>query len=218
MKPGVRRLIDDLRGARVLVIHPRDAEGEALIDQLKRIGCNVRGVWPPPAAIPHDIDTVFQLVDSTEDTTFPASANDLPLTLVAIVDYENPTILKRLLDSNAHGVVNKPIRSFGILSSLVLARSLRGYTRRLEGKVQKLEETLKARRDVDKAVRILVGLKKIGEVEAYELIRQQATQKRLTMAEISVSIINAQEMLGGLGILDAPAQTCPSSPAEQWRP
>ena len=122
MKPGVRRLIEDLRGARVLVIHPRDAESEALIDQLKRIGCNVRGVWPPPATIPHDIDTVFQIVDSSEDMAFPASSSEHPLTLVAIVDYENPTILKRLLDSNAHGVVNKPIRSFGILSSLVLAR------------------------------------------------------------------------------------------------
>ena len=214
MKPGVRRLIEDLRGARVLVIHPRDAEGEALIDQLKRIGCNVRGVWPPPTNIPQDIDTVFQIVDSSQDTVFPASSNDHPLTLVAIVDYENPTILKRLLDSNAHGVVNKPIRSFGILSSLVLARSLRGYTRRLEGKVQKLEETLKARRDVDRAAKILVGLKKISEFEAYELIRQQATQKRLTMAEIAVSIINAQEMLGGLGVLDAPAQAPSSTPVE----
>ena len=203
MKPGVRRLIEDLRGARVLVIHPRDAESEALIDQLRRIGCNVKGVWPPPLTIPHDIDTVFQLVETSEDTVFPTSSNEHPLTLVAIVDYENPTILKRLLDSNAHGVVNKPIRSFGILSSLVLARSLRGYTRRLEGKVQKLEETLKARRDVDKAVKILVGLKKVGEFEAYELIRQQATQRRLAMADIAVSIINAQETLGGFGVLDA---------------
>ena len=202
MKPGVRRLIEDLRGARVLVIHPRDAESEALIDQLRRIGCNVKGVWPPPLTIPHDIDTVFQLVETSEDTVFPTSSNDHPLTLVAIVDYENPTILKRLLDSNAHGVVNKPIRSFGILSSLVLARSLRGYTRRLEGKVQKLEETLKARRDVDKAVKILVGLKKVGEFEAYELIRQQATQRRVAMADIAVSIINAQETLGGFGVLD----------------
>jgi AmiR/NasT family two-component response regulator len=215
MKPGVRRLIEDLRGARVLVIHPRDAEGEALIDQLKRIGCNVRGVWPPPPVIPNDIDTVFQLVESSEETVFPASSNEHPLTLVAIVDYENPTILKRLLDSNAHGVVNKPIRSFGILSSLVLARSLRGYTRRLEGKVQKLEDTLKARRDVDKAVKILVALKKISEFEAYELVRQQATQKRLTMAEISASIINAQEMLGGLGVLDTPLQARSGSPVEQ---
>jgi len=215
MKPGVRRLIEDLRGSRVLVIHPRDSEGEALIDQLKRIGCNVRGVWPPPASIPHDIDTVFQLVETSEETLFATSDNDHPLTFVAIVDYENPTILKRLLDSNAHGVVNKPIRSFGILSSLVLARSLRGYTRRLESKVQKLEETLKARRDVDKAVKILVGLKNIGEVEAYELIRQQATQKRLTVAEIAASIINAQEMLGGLGVLDAPARPPLRSPIEQ---
>lgn len=206
MKPGVRRLIEELRGARVLVIHPRDAEGEALIDQLKRIGCNVRGVWPPPAAIPDDIDTVFQFVDGSEQTVFPASSNAHSPTLVAIVDYENPTILKQLLDSNAHGVVNKPIRSFGILSSLVLARSLHGYTRRIEGKVQKLEETLKARRDVDKAVKIMVGLKKVSEFEAYELIRQQATQKRVAMADIAVSIINAQEMLGGLGVLDTPAQ------------
>ena len=52
MKPGIRRLMEDLRGARVLVVHPRDAEGDALIDQLKRIGCNVRGLWPPPAEIP----------------------------------------------------------------------------------------------------------------------------------------------------------------------
>jgi AmiR/NasT family two-component response regulator len=202
MKPGIRRLMEDLRGARVLVVHPRDAEGDALIDQLKRIGCNVRGLWPPPAEIPRDVDTVFHLVEAAETPDFTASATDDGPTFVAIIDYENPTVLKRLLDSNAHGVVNKPIRPFGILSSLVLARSAHGYARRLQGKVQKLEETLKARRDVDKAVKILVTLKKIGETEAYELIRQQATQKRLSMAQIAATIIGAQEVLGGLGLMD----------------
>ncbi|WP_426524738.1 ANTAR domain-containing response regulator [Bradyrhizobium sp. McL0615] len=202
MKPGIRRLMEDLRGARVLVVHPRDAEGDALIDQLKRIGCNVRGLWPPPAEIPRDVDTVFHFVEAAETPDFTASATDDGPTFVAIIDYENPTVLKRLLDSNAHGVVNKPIRPFGILSSLVLARSAHGYARRLQGKVQKLEETLKARRDVDKAVKILVALKKIGETEAYELIRQQATQKRLSMAQIATTIIGAQEVLGGLGLMD----------------
>ena len=60
MKAAIRRLIEDLRGARVLVVHPRDAEGDKLIDQLKRIGCNVRGMWPPPAELPRDVDTVFE--------------------------------------------------------------------------------------------------------------------------------------------------------------
>jgi AmiR/NasT family two-component response regulator len=201
MKPGIRRLIEDLRGARVLVVHPRDAEADALIDQLKRIGCNVRGVWPPPSELPGDVDTVFHLVETEETPAFTASAKQDGPTFVAIVDYENPTVLKRLLDSNAHGVVNKPIRSFGILSSLVLARSMHGYARRLEGKVEKLEETLKARRDVDKAVKILVALKQIGEAEAYELVRQQATQKRMSMAQIASTIIGAKELLGGLGLM-----------------
>jgi AmiR/NasT family two-component response regulator len=201
MKPALRRLIEDLRGARVLVVHPRDAEGDALIDQLKRIGCNVRGMWPPPVDLPHDVDTVFHLVEAGETPAFTALATNGGPTFVAIVDYENPTVLKRLLDSNAHGVVNKPIRSFGILSSLVLARSMHGYTRRLESKVHKLEETLKARRDVDKAVKILVALKQIGDAEAYELIRQQATQKRISIAQVATTIISAQEVLDGMGLM-----------------
>ena len=71
----------------------------------------------------------------------------------------------------------------------------------LKSKVEKLEETLKARRDVDKAVKILVTLKQIGEAEAYELIRQQATQKRLSMAQIATTIIGAQEVMAGLGLI-----------------
>ncbi|HVV42970.1 MAG TPA: ANTAR domain-containing protein [Nitrobacter sp.] len=202
MKPGIRRLIEELRGARVLVVHPRDAEGDALIDQLKRIGCNVRGIWPPPVEIPHDIDTVFHLVETAETPAFVASASEDGPTFVAIVDYENPTVLRRLLDSNAHGVINKPIRSFGILSSAVLARSLHGYSRRLESKVQKLEETLKARRDVDKAVKILARLKKVTETDAYEMLREQATQRRLSMAQIATTVIGAQDVMAGLGLID----------------
>jgi len=48
-----------------------------------------------------------------------------------------------------------------------------------------------------------------------KLMRQQATQKRLIMAEIAVSIINGQEMLGGLGVLDVPLQERSGSPVEQ---
>jgi len=214
MKPGIRRLIEDLRGARVLVVHPRDAEGDALIDQLKRICCNVHGIWPPPAQIPGDIDTLFHLVEAGDAPTLGNLPPDSGPTVIAIVDYENPTVLRRLLDSNAHGVVNKPIRPFGILSSLVLARSQHGYVRRLDAKVRKLEETLKARRDVDKAVKILVALKGVGEAEAYELIREQATQRRLSMAQIAATIIGAQDLLGGMGLLDSRPGASRDLPAE----
>ena len=73
MKPGIRRLIEDFCGARVLVMHPRDAEGEALIDQLRRIGCNVQGVWPPPAKL-RTTSTRFSIGRDAGDAGFPASA------------------------------------------------------------------------------------------------------------------------------------------------
>lgn len=202
MKPAIRRVIEELRGAQMLVVHPRDSECDALIHQLQRIGCAVRHAWPPPDALPGDVDTIFHLVEANDLPAFAIMPEDGP-TLIAIVEYENPTVLKRLLDSNAHGVVQKPIRSFGILSTMVLARSLRGYAQRLNVKVRKLEDTLKARRDVDKAVKILVALKQISETEAYELMRTQATQKRLSMGQIAATIIGAQELLGGLGLFGA---------------
>src|SRR5258707_3024397 len=146
MKPVIRRVSEDLRGARVLVVHPSNVEGDALIDQLKRIGCNVRAMWPPPAELPNDVDTVFHLVETAETPAFVASASEDGPTFVAIVDYENPTVLRRLLDSKSHGVVNKPTPPPGVLSTMGLPRPMPGYTRRLGGKVAKLDTTLKARR------------------------------------------------------------------------
>jgi AmiR/NasT family two-component response regulator len=118
--------------------------------------------------------------------------------MIAIIDFENPTILKELLDTNAHGVLVRPIRPGGVLSTLVLALSHRSYEARLLGKVAKLEETLKARREIEKATRIIMKLRSLSEGEAYEFIRRQATAKRISTAAIATSIINAQTILSEL--------------------
>ena len=61
----VKRILDDLRQARVLVLHPRDEDGGTLVDHLKRLGCDVKAVWPPPPAISDDIDAIFVQVGDT---------------------------------------------------------------------------------------------------------------------------------------------------------
>ncbi|SON55721.1 Aliphatic amidase regulator [Hartmannibacter diazotrophicus] len=197
---GVKRLLDDLRQARVLVIHPQDEEGEALIRQLRRIGCDVRAAWPVPAALPANVDTVFVLIDQgrAEDVLWRGEM-DGP-TVIAILDYESPTSLKALVDWNAHGVVTKPVRASGILSSLVLARYQRGYQDRLLSKVRKLEETLKARREIERASKVLMRLKGISDHEAYQLLRTQATSRRVPIAEVAASVIAAAAAFEDFGL------------------
>jgi AmiR/NasT family two-component response regulator len=191
-------LIQSLRNTRVLVVHPRDRDGDELARQLKRIGCRVDIVWPPPPSVPPEPDVIYFLLDPDQPSGRSWRNADLPAALIAVIDFENPTILKELLDSNAHGVLVRPIKPAGVLSTLVLALSNRSYVTRLLGKVAKLEDTLKARREIEKATRILMTLRNIPEREAYEFIRRQASAKRITTAAVATSIIHAQEILGEL--------------------
>lgn len=190
-------LIQNLRNTRVVVIHPPDRDGEDLVRQLRRIGVQTTTQWPPAAQLPGPVDAIFFLLDGDLKKSMPWRTGDQPAA-IAIVEYENPTILKALIDSNAHAVLVRPIRPSGVLSTLLLALSQKGYETRLNAKVAKLEETLKTRREIEKATRILMGLKNISENDAYQLIRRQATAKRVSISVIASSIIRATEMLDGL--------------------
>lgn len=193
-------IVEMLRAMRVAVVHPPDQERDALVGQLRRIGCEVHIVWPAPREAPMGADAVFVVLDQTSAPARAWAVAEGGPTVIAVVEYENPLMLKALLDSAAHGVLVKPLRPFGILSMLVLARSQHGYNRRMETKIRKLEETLKAHRDVAKAARILANLKSVPESQAYELIRAQATRRRVAMAQVAAAIIGAQDMLKDLSI------------------
>jgi AmiR/NasT family two-component response regulator len=186
--------IHELRGTRVLVIHPADQEIDELLRHLRRIGCHTAHAWPAPETLPADVDVVFFSIWPTGLAAVPQAGADTGPSLIAIVDFENPTALRGLLDTNAHSFVSKPIRSTGILSSLVMARSLHGYQSRLLNKVAKLEETLRSRREIERATRILMEVKGSSEDSAYQLIRQQATAQRLAMGVVARSIITAHRV------------------------
>lgn len=127
-------------------------------------------------------------------------AADTQATLIALSDYENPTVLKMLVDTQAHGVITKPYRSTGILSTLVLARASSGYQQRLQSKISKLEEAIKARRHIERAMRILIDAHRLSENEAYEHIRVRATRLRTTVGEVATMVIDAHEAMEKLGL------------------
>ena len=198
---GEQRLIGELRSTRVLVVHPPDQDGDVLVRQLRRIGCQVRTVWPTPARLPEDLDVVFVLIERAGSTAAPPREAASGPALVAVVEYENPTILRGLLDSGAQAVLAKPLHPAGLLSTLVLARAQAAYERRLQTKIRKLEDQLRARRDVERATRLLMQIKQLSEVDAYELMRSQATRLRLPLAEVAARLLGASDVLGGIGLL-----------------
>ncbi|MDI1340465.1 MAG: ANTAR domain-containing protein [Polaromonas sp.] len=189
-------LLKDLRTLRVAVFHPDDADGRQLTQQLQRIGCQVQAFWPPLPALPVGIDVIFLAVrPESMDTEFEwLKGEDVP-TVIAVVTYENPTIVETVLHIGAQAVLPSPIRSFGLLSALVVARCVHRDMKRQARRLRKLEAKVLGVRQIAEAKSILVRTRQITEDAAYDLIRDQAMSKRVTTEEIAAAIVNANEIM-----------------------
>ena len=196
------QILRDLRGLRVLVVHPPDNERVRLVEHLRRIGCMVETQWPVPEtwsgsstgnsdvmllAVEHDVRADIQRLLKSTDGPRP--------TLIAVVGYEDPSTLQLVLEAGAVAVIERPIRPFGLLTNLTIARSIWLEKRETEKRIRKLERKLAGLQRIQKAKSILMDGQGLSEVEAYESIRRQAMAKRLSMDDMAAAIIHANELL-----------------------
>ncbi|GAB7541066.1 ANTAR domain-containing response regulator [Cupriavidus sp. D39] len=189
-------LLKDLRTLRVLVFHPDDTDGKQLTQQLQRIGCQVQAFWPPLPTLPEGVDVIFLAVrPDSIDVGFEWLKTEEVPTIIAVVTYENPTIVETVLHIGSQAVLPSPVRSFGLLSALVVARQVHGKMKAHVRKVRKLEGKLLGVRRIAEAKSILMRTRQISDGAAYDLIRDQAMSKRVTTEEIAAAIINANEIL-----------------------
>ena len=194
-------LIQDLRDLHALLIHPRDRIADELLQQINRIGCNFDHMWPAPKSLPEKFDLVF--VDVTDQTAARLKAmlnsRERPPTIVAIIGYENPSVLDLIFEIGAHSVLVKPLRPTGILTSMIMARRFWSEQIRFNKDLGKLRDRLENLQKVNDAKFILMRHRGITERDAYALIRKQAMAKRTTTTEIAQAIINAESILSNMG-------------------
>ncbi|SFO84063.1 MULTISPECIES: ANTAR domain-containing response regulator [unclassified Variovorax] len=191
-------LLRELPELKIVVVHPPDEEGDALVSHLRRVGCMVSMAWPMPATVPPNVDVLFLLVEGESRQATEALLKSMPRpepTVIAIVNYEDPTTLQLVLESAAFAVVQKPIKPFGLLAHLVTARSLWAERQAMLKENRKLRRKITSDQAMSRAKTILMASKGISEGEAYQAIRAQAMAKRLSMEQIASSIINMETLL-----------------------
>jgi AmiR/NasT family two-component response regulator len=180
------------------VVHPPDNERVRLVEHLRRIGCMVETLWPVPEcwtdssdvmllAVEHDVRGDIQRLLKSSDGPRP--------TLIAVVGYEDPSTLQLVLEAGAVAVIERPIRPFGLLTNLTIARSIWLEKRETDKRIRKLERKLSGLQRIQKAKAILMDGQGLSEADAYESIRRQAMAKRLSMDDMAAAIIHANELL-----------------------
>ena len=189
-------LLRNLRTARVMVFHPKDADGELLAQQLQRIGCQVVTMWPPLADLPDTVDVVFCAV-GPDHAALKCSwmSADPVVPVIAIIGYENPTVVDAALQMGARAVLVSPLRAAGILTSLAVARHTHADLHEARRRNARLEQKLLSANEISEAKAILVRTRHVSNTEAYRVIREQAMAKRVATEDIARAIIHADSIL-----------------------
>jgi len=192
-----RLRLKDLRDLTTAVLHPPDQDGALVLEQLGRIGCRAEAIWPPPKALP-TVDVVFGAVIHDHHEKLMRTlrrAEGLRPAVIAVVDYENPAMLQLVLELEAQAVISKPVRPFGILTNLVVARNAWLREQDFAQRIKRLDARLSGQKKIAKAKSILMESQGISEQDAYRTIRSQAMAKRVSIDEMAVAIINANDLL-----------------------
>ena len=190
------QILRDLRGLNIEVMHPPDADGVSLVEHLRRIGCVATTIWPLPDEVAATSDIVVLAVDHDSRAPlrrlFQGLGGSLP-TVIGIVEYENPSILQLVLEIGAHAVIERPVRPFGLLTQLAIARSLWLQQQATGQRLQRLERKLAGMHKVQRARLILMASEAMSEEEAYQAIRRQAMSRRLSLEDMAAAIIEAHD-------------------------
>lgn len=179
----------------VAVIAERDDDGERLMRELQRLRCNVRHIWPMPPQVPVQFDLVFCTLTEDLPQRIPWIPGEPEAALVVIDRGAGELNLQLIHNCAAHGVLHYPATSRAIQTCVALARGHFLYEKRLRGRIDKLDENLRTMRSVERAKSLLIRMKDVTEEEAYNYLRRQAMERRVTIGAVANAIIDSHELL-----------------------
>jgi AmiR/NasT family two-component response regulator len=174
----------------------RDEEGDALARELQRTRGRVRRVWPLSPPLPEDADIIFCELLPELPQCLPWVPGQPSAALVAVMPAVQPPDLRLLRNCAPHAVLHRPFTAHTVLTSLALARAQFLYERRLRSRIDKLDETLRAFRSVERAKTILMQTRKLDEDEAYHFMRRLAMNRRISINAVASAIVDSNDVLG----------------------
>jgi AmiR/NasT family two-component response regulator len=186
----------EIAALEILAVARPDEEGDGLVRELQRTRGHVRRLWPLPSRLPEDTHVIFADLVPDLPQCLPWVPGQPTAALVVLMSAVQAPDLKLLRNCAPHAVLHRPFTAHTVVASLALARAQFLYERRLRSRIDKLDETLRAFRSVERAKTILMQTRKLDEEEAYHFMRRQAMSRRISITAVAAAIVDSNELLG----------------------
>lgn len=142
-------------------------------------------------------------------------ARDPGTPVIILTAHGHPNLIDQAVQDGVVHYLLKPVTSPSLHAAIQVAVARAREIKSLRENVSVLELTLRERKLIERAKGILMTRRNLTEPEAFRLLQRQSQDKRMPMAKLAESIVQADEFFEGGG--PPPAPTVHRSSAHHHR-
>ena len=186
-------------GFKALVLHQPGETTERLARQLTVLGLRVDMQWLPLKAADPAPDLVLVDADAGWSELLPWAPGRNPVPLLALLGSEAPGRIAWALDQGAQAIIAKPVVASAVFPALVMATRFHADTRRTAAQIADLEERIRLRPLVLRAVETLMVKRHCDEATAYRGLQQAAMRRRIPLEAAAASVLSGRNVVSEAG-------------------
>lgn len=122
-------------------------------------------------------------------------ARDPGTPVVILTAHGHPNLIDQAVEDGVVYYLLKPVTSPSLHAALQVAVARAREIKELRESVNTLELTLRERKLIERAKGILMTRRNLTEAEAFRLLQRQSQDRRMPMAKLAESIVQADELL-----------------------
>lgn len=188
---------------RILIAEDNDLVSLTLEEQLKGLGYDVIAIARTGTEVVNlavrlkpDLIIMDIRMPELEGTEAAARIRDqYPVPIVMLTAYADKETIRKAEAAGALAYLVKPVNENELPPTINIALARFRELQSLRSEVVDLQDSLEARKLIERAKGILMQRLALSERDAYERLRQRARDKRAKMKDIAQAIIEAEELL-----------------------
>jgi AmiR/NasT family two-component response regulator len=167
-----------------------DEQGRGLLQALQRTRAQVRHVWPPPERIGENADLVACEYTPDLAQRLAWMPGEATAALVVLLPQSGHFDVSRLQAATPDAVLHRPYTPAAITAALMLAVDHFSYGQRQRTRIRRLDENIRSLREIERAKLIIMAQKRVGEDEAYTILRKAAMRRGVTVSALAESLLD----------------------------
>lgn len=177
----------------ITLVSELDEQGMLLLRALQRTRARVDHRWPITERIGEQCDLLVCEYMPDLSRRYAWMPGEARAAVILLLPQSGRYELKGLQAAVPDAVIHRPYQDHAIMTAMTIGWDHFTFCRRQRVRIARLDENIRALRDIERAKHRIMEEMKIDEYRAFNVLRTMAMEKRLTIAALSASMVDSEK-------------------------